>query len=345
MTACGCAILGPGSIKYSRAAYNDVIVATNSQQVLEMMVRMRYGEPTGLLAVSTVTANLHIQGTIGSEFGIGSDSSYEGNLTPLSAGVAYEENPTISYAPVQGEKYLRQMLSPLPVDLTVLLVGGLGSNPQTITFLCSNINGFRNPAFLDEASEGTDVRFARIVELLGELDRAGNMAWMQTGMTPPTFALTLSGESDAYRRRVRELYQVLGFPPPDPLDDVVTLPVRLGVGKPDEPSLRLRTRSLWELFNVAAASVDVPDEYLESGRAPRLPPMGAVAKSIRIRRTRWHPRGAMVAVEDQGWWYFIDASDTASKLTFRMLEALMSVRMAEAAERKAAPVLTVPVAR
>jgi hypothetical protein len=53
----------------------------------------------------------------------------------------------------------------------------------------------------------------------------------------------------------------------------------------------------------------------------------------------------MTAVKHHGWWYFIDGTDAESKLTFRILESLMSVRMAEAAEQKAAPVLTVPVSR
>jgi hypothetical protein len=47
----GGALLGPSSLK----AYNDAIVATNSQQVLAMIAHMDYGEPAGLLAVSSVT--------------------------------------------------------------------------------------------------------------------------------------------------------------------------------------------------------------------------------------------------------------------------------------------------
>jgi hypothetical protein len=49
----GCALVGPASIRGGRAAYNDAIVATHNQQVLAMIVRMRYGETSGLLAVSS----------------------------------------------------------------------------------------------------------------------------------------------------------------------------------------------------------------------------------------------------------------------------------------------------
>jgi hypothetical protein len=345
LLANGCALLGPTAIKGSRAAYNDAIVVTNNQQVLAMVVRMRYGEPSGLLAVSSVTANLNIQANVGSEFGFGPDSNYEGNLVPLSAGIAFEENPTISYTPVQGEKYLRQFLSPLPIDLTVLLLGALGSSPQVMTLLCSSINGIRNPDFLADDSPEPNPRFARIARLLAELNRGGHAAWAQEPGAPPSFALALSGEGAAYAQRLDELYGLLGFAPPRNLDRVVTLPVHLGFGKPDEEVIQLRTRSLWQLFQVAAASVEVPEEHLQSGLAPPLPQTGAAGRNIRIRGSKNRPRGAMIAVKHHGWWYSIGGTDAGSKLTFRILESLMSVRMAEAADQKSKPILTVPVSR
>jgi hypothetical protein len=343
--ATGCAILGPASINNGRSAYNEAIVTTNNEQVLAMIVRMRYGEPNGLLAVSSVTANLHIQSRVGSEFGIGSDSSFEGHLTPLSAGIAYEENPTISYAPVQGEKYLRQFLSPLPIDLTVLLFGALGNSPQVMTLLCRSINGVQNPDFLVDPSVEADPRFARIVALLAELNRSGHTAWAQEPGEPASFSLALSGDGTTYEQRLDELYGLLGLGAPRDPSAVITLPVRLGFGRPSTPAIQLRTRSLYELFGIAAAAVEVPDEHVQSGLAPRLPPVGAVGQAIRIRGSSWRPRGAMIAVDHHGWWYSIDGADAGSKLTFRILEALMSVRMAESVERSSAPILTVPVSR
>lgn len=345
LAASGCAMLGPTSIKQGRGAYNEAIVTTNNQQVLAMIVGMRYGEPSGLLAVSNVTANLHIQGNIGSEFGIGPDSSFEGNLTPLSAGVAYEENPTISYVPVQGEKYMRQLLAPLPIDLTVLLLGALGDNPQTMTLLCRSINGIRNPDFIMDPSVEADTRFARIVGLIVALNRAEHIAWQQGPGEHPSFSVELSGEGSLYAQQVDELYRLLGFAAPRDLDDVMMLPVELGMGKPKRPAIRLRTRSLQELFGIAAASVEVPEEHVESGLALRLPPVGAAGQSIRIRRSQWRQRSAMVDVKRHGWWYSIDGTDAESKLTFRMIQALISVRIAEASAHKPSVLLTVPVSR
>jgi hypothetical protein len=54
----------------------------------------------------------------------------------------------------------------------------------------------------------------------------------------------------------------------------------------------------------------------------------------------------MVAVEHHGWWYSIDSTDGQSKETFRILEAIVTARIAYTVERRSAmPVLTVPVSR
>lgn len=345
VAAAGCTVLGPAAIRSGRAAYNDAIVATNNQQLLAMIVHMRYGEPSGLLAVSSVTANLSLQANAAAEFGIGPDRNYEGNLVPLSAGIAYEENPTISYTPVQGETYLRQLLSPLPIDLTVLLLGALGNSPQTATLLLRSINGIQNPGFLADGWAKPDPRFARIAELLAALSRGGHSTWAQEPGESPSFVLALSGEGEAYGQQVRDLYRLLGFVAPRQLDGVITLPIRLGVGKPAKAAMQVRTRSLYDIFSIAARCVEVPEEHIQSGLAPQLPAAGPVGQSIRIRSSKDRPGQAMVAVERHGWWYFIDGTDIRSKLTFRLIEALMSVRLAEAAEKRGAPVLTVPVSR
>ena len=115
--------------------------------------------------------------------------------------------------------------------------------------------------------------------------------------------------------------------------------------KPEKPAIRLRTRSLYELFQIAAASAEVPEEQVRSGLAPPVPPAGAAGRAMRIRGSTSCPGDAMVAVKHHGWWFFIDGTDTASKLTFRILEALLSVRIAESAAQRGVPVLTVPVSR
>lgn len=339
----GCAVLGPAALRGGRAAYNDAIVATNNEQVLAMIVRMRYGEPTGLLAVSSVTASMSIQARAGAEFGVGPDSNFDGNLVPLSSGFAYEENPTISYTPLQGQRYMRQLLSPLPIDLTMLLLRTLHTSPESLTFLLRSINGIHNPDFLAE-SAAPDPNFGRLVEILSSLARSGELNWAQQSGPNPSFVLVI--RAGASETLVSELYGLLGFEPEEDAAGLLALPVRLSIGRPPEARLHLETRSLYELLHLAAAAVDVPPEHLESGIAHPLPPLGPAGQGFQIRRSKSRPKEAVTATYLHDWWYYLDATDARSKLTFLILEALISERVADAANHAAAaPVLTVPVSR
>lgn len=343
LVTAGCTVVGPSAIRGGRLAYNDAIIATNGQQVLMTIVRMRYGEPTGLLAVSSVTANMSIRGTVGAQFGIGPDSNFEGSLVPLSAGVAYEENPTISYTPVQGEKFLRQLLAPMPLDLTLLVMGATRS-PRSTTLLIRSINRIQNPGFLSDPSVTVDDRFRRVADILAALDRAGHLAWAQESGETAAFAMVLQGTGPTYAELVGELHALLDLGPADP-DAVITVPIYLGVGKRDGPSIEVRTRSVFDLLNIAAASVEVPPEQVESGLALPYPAVGPAGSGMRIRRSKDRPEQAMTAVRHHGWWYSIDGTDAQSKETFRIIEALLTVRMADTIDRSAAPVLTVPVSQ
>jgi len=340
----GCAVVGPASIRGSRMAYNEAIVATNDQQVLAMIVRMRYGESNGLLAVSSVTASMRIEANASGEVGIGPGRNYAGNLVPLSIGGAYEENPTISYVPVQGEKYLRQVLAPLPIDLTVLLLDSLGDSPRAITLLIQAVNGIKNPAFLAKPDAEVDSRFARLAELLAEMGRDGDVIW--TAGAAGGYVLVMRAEGQEVAPRVREACELFGFEPPPPAGGVITLPVTLAVGKPAQPAVNLETRSLWNLLTIAAASVDVPERDVASGVAPPVLPSGPAGRSIRIRSSKSAPDNAVTAIRHHDSWYYIEATDVESKQTFRILQALISSRLADAADHeRATPVLTVPVSR
>lgn len=343
----GCSGVGPDVIRSGRPVYNEAIAATNNEQLLAMIVRMRYQEPAGLLAVASVTANVRVQTSVSADFGYGPEDYFSGNLVPLSAGALFEDNPTISYTPVQGQEFLRQALSPLPLDLTVLLLNALGSSPDVMTLLIKEINGLQNPDFLSADSPRADPRFREVVELITVLHQRGLLLWIERAGDPPSFALVVrsgdDGESGGHLGRLREL---LGLEMPVDADELTTFRVVLGISDRSQDAIIIRTRALFELFQIAAASVDIPDEHVDSGLAAPLPPAGPASERIRIHRSSGRPDGALVAVKHHGWWYRIDSADARSKATFRLLEALMTARMADATIRNSGvPVLTVPVSR
>src|SRR5262249_22094766 len=157
--------------------------------------------PSGLLSVASVTANLHATATTNSEFGIGPSKNFEGNLVPLSLGLAYEENPTIAYTPVQGERYAKSILSPIGIDMLVLLLSMEHAPHQLIQILVKQVNGLQNPMC---GSPHTGAAFQDSVALLARLENAGQATWTSTSTKDSAFALVIHDYAPANRTVVRE---------------------------------------------------------------------------------------------------------------------------------------------
>src|SRR5262245_49093231 len=140
----GCQTLGPAALGAGRGAYNDVIARTSSEQTLGLLVRLRYSDPIGLLMVSSVTAGLRFNAEAKSEAGFGPRANYAGNLVPFSAGVAYEDSPTISYTPVDGQAFLREWLAPVSLETLALAFQATGRQEGFILLLVERMYGLSN---------------------------------------------------------------------------------------------------------------------------------------------------------------------------------------------------------
>jgi hypothetical protein len=351
LLACGCshwlgpqATLGPGSIVRGRGLYNEVITHTNNEQTLDLIVRTRYGEPAGLLSVASVTANLRASAMIGGQFGIGASANYQGNLVPLSAGVAYEQNPTISYVPVQGERHVMNMLSPIGLDLLGLLLSTERDSHRLISVVIKQVNGLRN-SMLDPPP--ARVAFEESVDRLARLQSAGQAAWTTSANSPGALTLTIQGYAPSNVDVVRELLRMWGLPEALARQghDIV-LPVKLAFGNAPTPQLNIQTRSVYDLIQLAATAVQVPREHVERG----LPDAGLDELSpaqgfLTIQNSREQPSSdVLVKVWHRGWWFYIPASDGPSKSSFRFLQSLINMRLVQAGPQSI-PALTIPVGR
>ena len=340
----GCTVVGPKSIRSGRMAYNEAISETNNQQILKIVVQDRYEERGNLLAVSSVTANVKISSRASVQAGFGSIDNYEGNLTPFSGGVIYEENPTISYVPVDGESYLRQVMAPLPISLLAQLTSKLSVSKGSIYILVSSVNGVYNPGFLN-ADEEIDPRFDRFASIMSELTDAHRLQWAQDPVQEGTFMLLIDQADPAYAGRVRELQDLAGLPVSAPSDDLLVIPVNLAWQGNDQGGLAITTRSVWELVDILASAVDVPDEDLAAGIARQPAKQGQVGRQLRVHHSDSKPDHAYIAVAYRGGWFYIDERDLETKRYFKLMGALWSSTIADSTARHSAPILTVPVSR
>ena len=112
----GCSV-APKAIKRNYTTYNHTIHYNQSQQMLLNLVRMRYRESPLFMKVGAVSTSYSFDinggGSIGSSFG-------EDNWG-LNAGGGYSERPTVTYTPIEGDTFVKQMLAEVSLSSFVLL--------------------------------------------------------------------------------------------------------------------------------------------------------------------------------------------------------------------------------
>jgi hypothetical protein len=211
----GCSSIGPHSIKTGRAVYNQAINQTEDQQLLVTIVQYRYGETTSMLVVKSVTANIRVSTKAEIQFGIGPESYYAGNLVPLGGAILYEENPTISYVPVQGAKYIRHLMSPIPLEVMFLLGSSMGSKQLAFLLLIRSINNINNPDFISNPSDDSPTRFMRAAEMLTDLRFTGRLVYGITSRKEGQYSIPIRNYAPERLEEVRELMSLLYLPMPE----------------------------------------------------------------------------------------------------------------------------------
>ncbi len=339
----GCAGIGPASLRAGRGAYNEVINATEDEQLLAMVVHRRYDESFGMLSVASVTASFRVSATAGGEIGVGPQSNYDGNLVPLSVSGGYEENPTISYVPLKGEQFIERMLAPITAEHAMLLTRMSTDQVESLRFLVRRVNGIVNPIYASARVALADGgAFDRFVELFVHLRENG---WLTITNAPGgSHTMLLHSYGDDGAAEVDDLLRMLGLPGSAKGAPSIEVPIHFFVGGKPGEGVTLETPSAIDALGAFAQGVRVPEPHLTEGFARALPPLPDPAL-VDIRSSRDQPRQAAVAVNLKGWWYYIDARDNASKQAFVMLRTLIGMRIDDASAQQAAPVLTVPVSR
>jgi hypothetical protein len=340
LSFCGCAVIGPRSITAGRGDYAEVINRTEDEQILNLIVRLRYDETFGMMSVASVTANLRFSAQAGTNIGFGDSDNYVGNLVPLSAGVAYEENPTISYVPLSGQDFMRRMLSPVAPSEWRLLAGSAKHPGHVFDLAVRRVNGLRNPR-LGENPPSPD--FARFVAVYDRLRRAAVLDLVQTSEAKTEgHYFYIHDYEDAHGDSVRELLDLLGIEV-KPDGSAILLPLRAAAGS-STSAIHVQTRSAYEVLRVLGTGIEIPSPHLEAGIVE--PVAFAVPEErrfITLRSSENRPDGATVRIRFRDQWFYIDATDTQSKRAFMFLRTFIGMRLADPSAAQRAPVLTVPV--
>jgi hypothetical protein len=338
----GCVQLGPKALTAGRPLYNVAVQQTESQQLLLNIIRQRYSDPVLFLDVTSIASGFTWQASAGAE---GSYSSGDSASATGTLGALVSESPFITYAPNTGEKFVRQMLTPVDLRTIALIVQAGWSIERVLLIIGSSVNHVRNTPGGDNDPNG-HIKFREVVSALRDLQRSGMLsvgAGTEKDSDESGLLLLIDPaavDTPSYRT-VCESIQVACEGSP--------LRLRQAVGvSSDGETMSLATRSLFSSLYYLAQGIEVPDTDLASGSASR-PIYGASSPFVqtssqesifRVLTSEQEPEFASVKVFYRNQWFYIDDRDADSKTTFALVSMLQMLQSGETP--RITPLITLP---
>jgi hypothetical protein len=337
--------MGPNALENDRSNYNVAVQRTNDEQLLLNLVRLKYRDTPFFMEVSNVATQFTFSSSADASATFPEGPAF--NVFGLGAGVARTERPTVSYSPLQGEKFIQRFLSPISLE-TISLLFHSGWNIDRIFRVCvQRINKIKNAPNAsgptpEIAPEFED--FARYSKLFRYLQQKGDLE-MAYGIHEgaPALIINISNKAMEYNE-TKELLNGLGLS-----QSLHRFVFTHQFGKNKEGMVRVESRSLLGAMFYLSQSVEVPMKDRDLGKVTvTKSPSGEIfdwqrltADLIRVQSHNSRPDQDSLAINYRGSWFYIGDADLTSKSTFSMLGQIFSLQAGKS--KSMAPVLTLPV--
>lgn len=346
MSLAGCQSLGPSSISAGRPAYNTAVQQTSNEEMLLNIIRLRYRDTPLFLQVSGIAAN------VSTEIGLNGGAEIPSTGTTLGSVAAtgsYLDNPTVTYAPLQGEEFVTQLLTPVRLDTLLLLIES-GWSIERVLRLCANrLNDTRNAPSASGPTPETAPpfeAFRRVASLLRELQNRDAIFFAIEHREPYGLSMRFR-EDEADSPAALELARLLGVEAGRPRYVFTHRVDGIGGGE----TIAIETRSLMGSLFYLSQAVEPPSAH-EAKRwvtVTRNPDGSAfdwkrvMGGLFRVDSEPPASGSAFLSTSYLGATFHIDRADPDTKATFALLNQLFALQAG--AGSGAGPVLTLPVSR
>lgn len=342
----GCAQMGPELMKAGRNDYNKVLAQTDDEQVLLNLVRLRYADNPVFLNVASLSTSFTWGREASAQASIYEEDSTDTNLS-VRGSADYTERPTVTYAPLGGADFVKNVLTPMDLNLLLLLSSSGWSLERLLRLTVNRMNGIENAP---EASGPTPQQapafedFKRVAKLMRTLQskRMVTLGYRQVG--DKTMAGLRFEPAFQDVAEVKAVGALLGV---DPRLRLITLDTRSRLRRSDAIGFELR--SLMGILFFLSHGVQIPERDVAAGRVTITRDAGGppfdwsrvLGDLFVVRSQEEPPANAAVAVSYRGSWFYIDDADMQSKYTFMLLGQISALQAGNI--ERAGPLLTLPL--
>ena len=360
----GCqSYFGPTALQNTHSSYNQAIAVTLDEQMLLNLVRMKYRDKPFFLKVGSVTASMTFGGTMGMNTEL--DLAPGDNIIKPHFGFSYADKPTISYTPLQGEDFLKSVLSSIPLQ-AILVMTQSGWSVERIFGMCvERMNGLYNAP---RASGPTPVdepefrKFKRMLELFRDLQLHGDMEIgpdLSLNSKDPDLVILFKSTKinqdviDEISKLLTNSSDTMPSPEIQKRAHKNTHKVRINNDfvNAQDGELNVRTRSVASVMYYLSQNVSIPEEHINAGLVTITKtldkkgvfdwgetPAGAM---FQVHFSEEYPENAFIAVPYRDYWYYITDNDLQTKSTFMLLTLLFDLQAGQT--KFSGPTLTLPV--
>ena len=336
-----CQTVGPGSVQRDRLDYANVIGDSWKEQALLNIIKLRYFDPPVFLEVASVISSYSLQSQVDIAARIFPDSRTD-SFRNFGASGLYTDRPTISYAPVAGEKYVANLLRPVPPQAIFAMIQAGHQADYILQAAVRAINDVYNYSGAPPRARREDPTFRLVINAFRRIQQAGalGMRIEKRRGTEVTLIFFRENASEEVAKDIRQLKEALGLGL-----DKKEIRLDFGALRHSDDQIALLTRSMMEMLVELSAGIDVPQQHLVEGRARALPEPVALAAPgerplARIHSSSEAPADAYVAVRYRNYWFWIDDRDLDSKRAFTFLRIFSSI--AETGAVPQVPIITIP---
>jgi len=188
----GCSI-GPTVLQSNRAQYNMAVQRSASEQLLLNMVRLKYREPTLFLQIGSISShfNYTANASVGGTFPEGGPDTATAGL-----GGSVSEQPTLTYAPLEGKAFANRILTETDMGTFTLLVRGGWQVDALMRLVVERIGPMRNWPTVSGPGEPPTAyeRFLELVTIWRERQRAGDLRFIRRSGEPVVVAADVAAE-------------------------------------------------------------------------------------------------------------------------------------------------------
>ena len=334
-----------------RTAYNTAIQMTNSQQMLLNLVRIRYADFPMFLDVTSVTTQSTFQSRLSPTFPI--PGFNEDNPFTLGADISWEDQPTITYTPLEGQSFATRLLRPIDLSTVQLLCYSGWDIDRVFRIMIQNFDELSNApeASAPVLEQMPQYRqFAEAAHLLRHFQKRGEL---QIGVK--------AKEGKAGDEFVEERLQI-AFPHGGPEGERLSKLIgctrhasgkcikEIDFGYDDKGSIGILPRSVLSCMCYLSQGVQVPKDHVACGMVHQ--PSCEIDEEeqdwhtlfhelLAVKESLFRPSNAFISVKYRQHWFYIDECDLASKRTFALLVQLYNLNAI--APKNRGPILTLPL--